>query len=451
MLALLPDPKQLDQEGFKDVRTRLRLGDSKPWLICFMLGAATELNVQLKKLPAFLPHMEIGLVHCAKSADLCASLHVSHYPAWGVLKEGGAFEMHHGKDTLHDIASFARDSSYATNMHALSPADFSVILKDGSTWFIDWYAPWCPPCQRLMPELRRASQQFDSERIKFGTIDCTLHSNLCAQQGIRSYPTTALYNASKIHFFHGKLHEESIIEFVQDMINPVVISLTISIFREQLMNKPANELWLVDYFASWCGPCQKLANHWRTLAKEVSHLEQVFVAHVDCVAEPEICTGQNIRSYPTIRLYPLGSEGLNTVALYNGHRDTSSIKRWLLGFLPSPVLDLNRKEFENEVLTAKELPWLVDFYAPWCGHCHRFEPEFITVAQRLEGLVRSGKVNCDEQRHICDNQHIHSYPSLWLYISHTLRYEIDSQNSQYIIDRVKSLLTQLKSKIHDEF
>lgn len=68
-------------------------------------------------------------------------------------------------------------------------------------------------------------------------------------------------------------------------------------------------------------------------------------------------------------------------SLYNGHRDSSSIKRWLLGFLPSPILDLNRKEFENEVLTAKELPWLVDFYAPWCGHCHRFEPEFITVAQ----------------------------------------------------------------------
>lgn len=166
---------------------------------------------------------------------------------------------------------------------------FVFASLTGGTWFIDWYAPWCPPCQRLMPELRRASQQFDSERIKFGTIDCTLHSSLCSQQGIRSYPTTALYNASKIHFFHGKLHEESIIDFVQDMINPVgksdcqtvvlfhnnivnvfpVISLTISSFRERLMNKPANELWLVDYFASWCGPCQKLTNHWRTLAKEV--------------------------------------------------------------------------------------------------------------------------------------------------------------------------------------
>lgn len=71
-----------------------------------------------------------------------------------------------------------------------------------------------------MPEIRRASQHFDANQLKFGTIDCTLHSSLCSQQGIRSYPTTVLYNATKTHYFHGKLNEEGIVEFIQDIINP---------------------------------------------------------------------------------------------------------------------------------------------------------------------------------------------------------------------------------------
>lgn len=37
----------------------------------------------------------------------------------------------------------------------------------------------------------------------------------------------------------------------------------------QLLRKPETEMWVVDYFASWCGPCQKLAIHWRKMAKQV--------------------------------------------------------------------------------------------------------------------------------------------------------------------------------------
>lgn len=184
-----------------------------------------------------------------------------------------------------------------------------------------------------MPELRKASQHFTSDKVQFGTVDCTLHSSLCSSEGIRSYPTTALYNGSKIDYFHGKPNEEGIVEFVEDMLSPsgliyfsssllvysnlyfisIVIHLDENTFG-QLKRKPSNELWVVDFFAPWCGPCQRLAPQWRALGKQMAQFQQVKIAQVDCEANHEICNSQNVRSYPTIRLYPLESKGLNTVA-----------------------------------------------------------------------------------------------------------------------------------------
>lgn len=56
-------------------------------------------------------------------------MHISHYPSWGILKAGGAFELHHGREVFHEIVAFAKDASKSTNLHALSPADFNTLVK----------------------------------------------------------------------------------------------------------------------------------------------------------------------------------------------------------------------------------------------------------------------------------------------------------------------------------
>lgn len=80
VLSLLPNPKLLDETDFqvhffemsvieyciycvnifKEARKNLRLGIENPWLICFYMGTATELNLQLKRLPTLLPGFNIG-------------------------------------------------------------------------------------------------------------------------------------------------------------------------------------------------------------------------------------------------------------------------------------------------------------------------------------------------------------------------------------------------------
>ncbi|KAL3276716.1 hypothetical protein HHI36_012086 [Cryptolaemus montrouzieri] len=451
ILHLLPSPQSVDEKYFKEIKSDLQEGSATPWLLCFYIGSATDLDLQLKRLPSLLSNINIGMVHCAKSLNLCSELHISRYPVWGVLKVGGAFEIHHGRDVLHEIATFARDSVRSMNMRALSPEEYEEIRKEGHTWFIDWFAPWCPPCKKLLPELRRASQHFDKNILQFGTIDCTLHRSLCAREGITAYPTTILYYGSKIERFHGVPNEDGIINFIDDALNSKVLSIDDSTFV-QLMRKPPNELWFVDYFVPWCGPCQKLSLQWRKLAKHMADFPEVKIAQIDCVANEALCSAQNVRAYPTLRLYPFDSKGLNSVVMYNGNWELVTLKRWLLYFIPSPVQELREIDFNSKVLNGNyKVPWLIDFFAPWCGHCVHFDSEFRKVAKELEGFVNCGKVDCQAEKALCHSLHIDAYPTVMLYVSPDRRFEINTRNVEEIITKVNLLVDHYEQREeHDE-
>lgn len=93
-----------------------------------------------------------------------------------------------------------------------------------------------------------------------------------------------------------------------------VIELTLENFHRKLAKKESKAMWIVDYFAPWCGPCQLLGPEWIVVAKALSSLSFVSVANVNCEDEASLCASQGVRSYPNIRLYPLGSDGLSTIA-----------------------------------------------------------------------------------------------------------------------------------------
>lgn len=96
--------------------------------------------------------------------------------------------------------------------------------------------------------------------------------------------------------------------YFQDTLHPPVLILTPNSFDDLIGHKPTDEMWMVDFYAPWCGPCQQLAPEWRKLAKMLTNNKKIKVAQMDCQKYREMCHRQNVNSYPTIRLYPTGSK-----------------------------------------------------------------------------------------------------------------------------------------------
>ncbi|KAI5295590.1 hypothetical protein KEM52_000893 [Ascosphaera acerosa] len=79
----------------------------------------------------------------------------------------------------------------------------------------------------------------------------------------------------------------------------------------------------------------------------------------------------------------------------------------------SPVLQLDAKSYDRLIARSNHTS-IVEFYAPWCGHCQSLKPAYEKAAKALDGLANVAAVNCDEDKNkpFCSQMDIKGFPTL---------------------------------------
>lgn len=176
---------------------------------------------------------------------------------------------------------------------------------------------------------------------------------------------------------------------------------------------------LIEFYAPWCGHCKQFAPEYEKIAQTLKENDPpIPVAKVDATKESSLGSKFEVSGYPTIKILKKGEP-----VEYDGDRTQEAIVARVKEVAhpdwkppPEATLVLTKDNFDEIVNEADII--LVEFYAPWCGHCKRLAPEYEKAAKELSTRtppIPLAKVDATVESEIASKYDVSGYPTLKIF------------------------------------
>ena len=107
---------------------------------------------------------------------------------------------------------------------------------------------------------------------------------------------------------------------------------------------------------------------------------------------------------------------------------------------------LTADNFQQKVINSDQL-WLVEFYAPWCGHCQQLAPAWEKAAKSLRGVVKVGALDADAHQQIGSMYGVRGFPTI-KFFGFNKKKPVDYQGGRSSDEIVRYALQEVTNQVN---
>ncbi len=259
------------------------------------------------------------------------------------------------------------------------------------------FSPYCPHCIDFAPTYQTLYEFYSTSKppgaapgvsftkfydFRFATVNCVAHGDLCEANGVRSYPTTIIYEDGKrFETFGGVKDIRTLAAVVEAALEKT---------------KPGSRPEDIDLPA----PGDKVSP------------KPVGAGSEELPKKDAKKDAEKVLAKPAGKDAKAASPATSKTASASHKQPTKKPPK------PAPTpntsglsMPLTAETFQTQVTMSQE-PWFIKFYAPWCHHCQAMAPNWQQLAKEMKGKLNVGEVNCDAESRLCKDVRLRGYPTV---------------------------------------
>ena len=177
------------------------------------------------------------------------------------------------------------------------------------------------------------------------------------------------------------------------------------------MTTDTKHVWVVEYYADWCGHCKNFAKGYEKAATNLKGIVKFGAVNAD--EAKSVMQMAGVQSFPTIKLYeaettrnPYTGKMMKTAIDYNGPRNARALVEFATSKLPSfvtPVTDKSATAFKANGALPKALLFTSK---------SETAPMFKAISLKLQGRMLLGEAREKEAPDLAREMGVASYPAL---------------------------------------